>query len=54
MNKRFNTPFIAFLAWMATLLALVVLMSSCNTTSRYTTYEGRVFKEPHRGCDAYR
>jgi hypothetical protein len=27
MNKNFNLPFLAFLAWMAALLAVTVLLS---------------------------
>ena len=54
MKNRLNTPFLAFLAWMAGLLTLVVLMSSCNTTTRYATYDGRVYKAPNStSCSAY-
>ena len=30
MNKNFNLPFLAFLAWMATLM-VIALLSSCGT-----------------------
>lgn len=33
MNKRVNLPFLAYLAYLAGLLTLSLLLSSCSTTS---------------------
>ena len=38
MNKRVNLPFLAYLAYLAGLLTLSVVLSSCSTTgARYGT-----------------
>ena len=57
MNKRFNLPFLAYLAYLAGLLTLSVLLSSCSTTmSKHVQNGGSVHlthPKQNGACPAY-
>ncbi len=54
-NNRINVAFLAFLAWMAALMVVVMLMSSCSTSnSQFTrSYDGSIVKKHSDACAAY-
>lgn len=56
MNKKLNYAFLAFLAWMAALLTVMVLSTGCQSgaSMTYQTLEdGRVHKNQNTSCAAY-
>ena len=48
MNKKLNTAFLAFLAWMATLM-VIAMLSSCTTYDAHSEY----IHPQCNGCAAY-
>ena len=56
MNKKVNLPFLAYLAYLAGLLTLSVLLSSCSTTTKHVQSGGGVHlthAKQNGACPAY-